>query len=101
MRRDDIHLRQQRLLIRSAELRYTLRGDLARLQRPAAWADQLTAGIHWVAQHPQWPAGALALWLVLKPRRLINWVGRFWWVWKSTRLWRRWRGTLMAHLHQL
>ena len=101
MRHDDIRLRQQRLLIRSAELRYTLRNDLARLQRPAAWADQLAAGMRWVAQNPQWPASALALWLVLKPRRLVTWAGRFWWLWKSTRLWRRWRDTLTSHLRQL
>lgn len=96
MNPDELQLRQQRLLIRSAELRLQLRGDLQRLQRPAAWADQAMSGWNWLSRHPQWPAGALALLVILKPRRVLSWTGKLWWVWKSARLLRRWRAVLMA-----
>jgi hypothetical protein len=92
---DDVRLRQQHLLIRSTELRHTLHQNLQSLQRPAALADQLKAGLTWLYQHPQWPAAALALWLVLKPSRFVTWTGRLWWVWKTTQKLRRWRDTLL------
>lgn len=97
---NDLQLRQQRLLIRSTELRLQLRGDLQRLQRPAAWADQIKAGLLWLYQNPQWPAGVLALLLILKPKRALAWSGRLWWLWKSAPLLRRWRDTLLAYLSQ-
>jgi hypothetical protein len=66
------------------------------LQRPAALADQLGAGLAWLYQHPQWPAGVLALLLILKPRRALAWTGKLWWLWKSARRLRRWRENLRA-----
>ncbi len=96
MNTSELQLRQQRLLIRSTELRLQLRGHLQSLQRPAAVADQVKAGWTWLYQHPQWPAGVLALLLVLKPRRTLTWSGKLWWLWKSVRLLRRWRDTLLA-----
>ncbi|MEY4139224.1 MAG: hypothetical protein RLZZ371_1406 [Pseudomonadota bacterium] len=93
---NELQLRQQRLLIRSAELRLQLRGDLQRLQRPAAWADQVMSCWNWLSQHPQWPAGALALLLILKPKRALSWAGKLWWLWNSARLLRRWRDALLA-----
>ncbi|MEY4099135.1 MAG: hypothetical protein RL300_306 [Pseudomonadota bacterium] len=92
---NELQLRQQRLLIRSAELRLQLRGDLQRLQRPASKADQVWGGWTWLRQHPQWPAGALALLLALKPKRVLSWSGKLWWVWRSARLLRRWRAVLL------
>lgn len=92
----ELQLRQQHLLIRSTELRLQLRGQMAQLQGPAAVADQVKAGVTWLYQHPQWPAGALALLLVLKPRRALAWTGKLWWLWKSARLLRRWRNTLLG-----
>ena len=97
----DVRLRQQLLLIRSTELRQTLRNDLQSLQRPAAWADQLKAGIAWLYQHPQWPALGLVLVLVLKPRRFMVWAGKLWWLWKSTRTLRRVRDTMMQRLSRI
>lgn len=91
---NELQLRQQRLLIRSTELRLQLRGQIEHLQRPAAVVDQVKAGVTWLYQHPQWPAGALALLLVLKPRRALTWTGKLWWLWKSARLLRHWRNTL-------
>ena len=93
---NELQLRQQRLLIRSTELRLQLRGNLQSLQRPAAWVDQIRAGWTWLYQHPQWPAGALALLLILKPKRALSWTGKLWWLWKSGRLLRHWRDALLA-----
>ena len=70
-----------------------LRSDLQRLERPAAWADQIKAALLWLYQHPQWPAAVLVLLLILKPKRALSWSGRLWWLWKSTPL-RRLRVTL-------
>jgi hypothetical protein len=82
-------------LIRSTELRLQLRDQFDSLQRPAAVADQVKAGATWLYQHPQWPAGVLALLLILKPRRALAWTGKLWWFWKSARLLRHWRDALL------
>ena len=95
MNPNELQLRQQRLLIRSTELRLQLREQLDSLQRPAAVADQVKAGATWLYQHPQWPAGVLALLLILKPRRALAWSGKLWWFWKSARLLRHWRDALL------
>jgi hypothetical protein len=100
MNPNELQLRQQRLLIRSTELRLQLRSDFQSLQRPAAWADQIKTRLLWLYQHPQWPAGVLALLLVLKPRRALAWSGKLWWLWKSARLLRHWRDALQAYLPQ-
>ena len=91
---NELLLRQQRLLIRSTELRLQLRGQLESLRRPAAVADQVRSSLNWLYQHPQWPAGVLALLLILKPRRALAWTGKLWWLWKSARVLRHWRDTL-------
>lgn len=95
---NDLQLRQQRLLIRSTELRLQLRSDLQRLQGPVAVADRVKSALLWLYQNPLWPAAALVLLLVLKPRRVLVWSGKLWWLWKSARLLRHWRETLLAHL---
>ncbi|MFZ2123252.1 MAG: YqjK family protein [Rhodoferax sp.] len=92
----ELQQRQQRLLIRSTELRLQLRSDMQGLQRPAAVADQVKASVTWLYQHPQWPVGVLALLLILKPRRALAWTGKLWWLWKSARRLRRWRENLRA-----
>lgn len=97
---NELQQRQQHLLIRSTELRLQLRSDLQSLQRPAAVADQVGAGLAWLYQHPQWPAGVLVLLLVLKPKRALAWTGKLWWLWKSARVLRHWRATLLAYLPQ-
>lgn len=95
---NELQLRQQRLLIRSTELRLQLRADLQRLQGPAAVADQVKSAFLWLYQNPLWPAGVLLLLMVLKPRRALVWTGKLWWLWKSAGLVRRWRDTLLAYL---
>ena len=98
MNTTDVRLRQQLLLIRSTELRQTLRRDLQSLQRPAAWVDSLRTAMAWLYLHPQWPAAGLALLLVLRPRRFLAWGGKLWWLWKSTRQLRHWRDALVLGL---
>lgn len=98
---DDVRLRQQLLLIRSTELRHVLIQDLQCLQRPAAWCDQIKAGWHWLAQHPEWPTAGVVLLLILKPRRFLTWTGRAWWLWKSARQLRRLRDAMVLKLSQI
>ena len=100
MSANELQLRQQRLLIRSTELRLQLHVQLHSLQRPAAMADQVKTSLLWLYQHPQWPAAVLALLLILKPRRALVWTGKLWWFWKSARLLRHWRENLLAYLAQ-
>ena len=98
MHPDDVRLRQQRLLIRSTELRLTLHSDLQRLQRPAAWADQVQAGLVWLYQHPGWPMVGLVLLLLVKPSRFVVWTGKLWWLWRSVQTLRRMRDAVLLRL---
>jgi hypothetical protein len=53
------------LQARAARLRVEMGRDVLALAPPLAVADRLRAGIGWMARHPVWPAGLLALgWLV-------------------------------------
>jgi len=97
---NELQRRQQNLLIQSTGLRLQLRRDFQRLERPAARADQARAALLWLYQHPQWPAGVLALLLILKPKRALVWTGKVWWLWKSTRLLRRLSAPLLAYFRQ-
>ena len=82
---DDLTLRQQRLLVRSAELRMTLGQQLQVLQRPLAWADRLHGGLRWLGRNPQWPAGILLGLCALRPERAIQWGKHLWWLWATLR----------------
>lgn len=82
MNGNELVLRQQRLLVRSAELRIAL-GDQAQvLNGPLAVVDQARSGLQWLYRNPRWPIGALLALLILRPRRALIWGGRFWWAWK-------------------
>ena len=89
-RDDELAARQQRLLIRSAELRVTLAHQAQALQGPLALADQAVSGARWLRSHPRWPLGALLAVAVLRPRRALAWATRLWWGWdlyKKARSW--------------
>lgn len=91
LRRDDeLAAHQQRLLIRSAELRVTLVHQAQGLQGPLALADQAVSGAQWLRNHPQWPLGALLALAVLRPRRALAWATRLWWGWGLYRKASRW-----------
>ncbi len=83
MNNDELLLRQQRLLVRSAQLRITLVDQVQVLKKPLAVADQTQARAQWLYRNPQWPLGALIVLAVLRPRRTILWGGRLWWAWTT------------------
>jgi len=90
MKQNDLALRQQRLLVRSAQLRLVL-GDQAQvLRRPLALADQAKAGLQWLCRNPQWPLGALVFVVLVRPRRALVWGGRLWWGWKTFKQTQKW-----------
>lgn len=73
--------RQQRLLVRSTELRLRLASQAQVLQAPLAAIDQARAGVQWLRNHPQWPLGALALLALVRPQRAMRWASRLLWGW--------------------
>jgi hypothetical protein len=85
MNNDDLILRQQRLLIRSAELRIAFSNQVQIIKSPLGIADQAQAGLQWLYRNPQWPLGALLLIVVLRPQAALRWGGRLWWAWNAYR----------------
>ena len=90
MSNDDLVLRQQRLLMRSVELRSNLTDQAQVFKRPLAVADQARAALQWLYRNPQWPLGALVVVAVLKPRRAIIWSGLFLLAWRSFKRVQNW-----------
>lgn len=90
MNNDDLILRQQRLLTRSAQLRLTLTQQTQALKKPLAWVDQVKIGMIWLRHNPQWPLGAVLVLVVLQPRRAFRWGGRLWWGWQTFKRVRTW-----------
>lgn len=82
--------RQQRLLLRSQQLRAELGREVQRLQPPLRLADRVQAGWQWLRANPQWPLGAAAVLVVLRPRRAWRWGLRLWWGWRSWQRLQRW-----------
>jgi hypothetical protein len=75
-------LRQQRLLMRSQALRQRLASDAAAWQAPLRWADGAVAVWTWLRGHPEAPLAALAVVLLLRPRRALRWGLRLWSGWR-------------------
>ena len=93
-RQVDLMDRKQQLLVRSAELRMTLATQTQVLQAPLAILDQIKAAILWLGKHPVWPLATLALIAVVRPRRSLRLVSRFWWGWGMYRQVQQWIGRL-------
>ena len=85
-RYQQLELERQRLLARSAQLRVELGAQSNVLRTPLTMVDKARAGWQWLHRHPEWPLGALALLLLLRPRRVLRWSGRLLWGWQ---IWRR------------
>jgi YqjK-like protein len=83
MQQDELWVRQQRLRVRSAQLRISLLDPIQVIQKPLAIADQVQAGLKWLYRHPQWSVGALLFLTILRPRRTLLWGRRAWWAWKT------------------
>lgn len=67
--------RRERLLLRSERLRVQWAAQVQALHRPLAVADKAREATHWLLEHPEWPLGAAALLLVLRPARTLRWAG--------------------------
>jgi hypothetical protein len=90
MNSDDIVLRQQRLLARSAQLRLIFSDQTQALRKPLSWVDQARSSMAWLRQNPQWPLGAVLVLAVVRPHGAIRWAGRLWWGWQSFKRVRLW-----------
>lgn len=85
MSRVETLLRQQRLVLRSAQLRHTMADQAQALKLPLSLADRARGGVDWLRQHPLVPASALALLVLLRPARALRWGGSLWSAWKLYR----------------
>lgn len=90
MNHDDLAVRQQRLLVRSAQLRLELADQAQVLRRPLALADRAQRGLQWLYRNPQWPLGALVLVILVRPRRTVILAGRLWWTWRTFKQAQHW-----------
>lgn len=101
MSTDDLLVRQQRLLLRSKQLRRALADQAQVLKGPLALADQARCGLKWLHDNPLWPLGALLVLLLLRPRRMLLWGGRVWWAWSSFKRVRNWlTSTTVSHFFE-
>lgn len=94
MNNDELVLRQQRLLLRSAQLRFTLADQSQAFKKPLALADQARDRLQWLYRNPQWPLGFLLTLAVLRPQRTLLWAGRLWWAWSA---FKRVRNEMASH----
>jgi hypothetical protein len=90
MNKTELLIRQQHLLQKSAVLRVRVQVQSAVLIKPLWVLDQGKLGVQWLSRHPVWPASALLLVAVLRPRRTLVWGGRIWRAWKAYRSFKTW-----------
>ena len=89
----DLLLRQQRLLIRSAQLRANLNHSADMIRTPLHVIDRTRTTIEWLYQHPLYPSIALAALVLLKPRRALTWGKHLWGGWLTFQRLRQWLET--------
>jgi hypothetical protein len=85
----ELALKRQRLQLKSAEQRLSLRRDLTEFAPVFSAADTVQAGIAYVRQHPEWLVGAAVVLLVARPRALFRWLQRGLVAWQVARQVRR------------
>lgn len=83
--RQALALRQQRLLLRSRQLRGDLQQQLGAWQPALTWADRIQQAWWWLRAHPLVPLSAVVTLAVLRPRRAWRWGMRLWWGWRTLR----------------
>ena len=84
----ELLLRKQQLVARSADLRERLMAQTAGFSPVLSMAYRLTRGLGTLRQHPEWVAGALAVVAVVRPRFAWRWARRGllgWRTWQSVR----------------
>jgi len=86
----DLLSHQQRLLVRSAQLRASLSQDFQALQTPLNMLDTAKAAAQWLGKHPIYPCMALGILVLLKPRRALAWGRRLLTGWFTMRRVREW-----------
>jgi len=90
MRDDELLLRQQQLLTRSAELRLALAAQARVFRKPLGLVDRAREALQWLANNPAWPAGVALGLLLVRPRNALKWGERVWWAWQTYRQTRAW-----------
>ena len=83
-------VRKRLLLARSDDLRRAFAHDARVLERPLALADQGMDAARWLRRHPEWPIGAAALLVALRPMRAFRWGRRIFFAWRTGRRLLRW-----------
>ncbi len=86
----ELLLRQQRLQIRSAQLRDTLSQDTRVIQSRLHVIDDARAGLQWLYKNPIYPSIALVALALLKPRRALTWGKYLWTGWLTFQRLRLW-----------
>jgi hypothetical protein len=79
--REDLAQRRTLLLARSQMLRDDWAHQVQALRAPLGVADRARDGVQWLARNPQWPLAAVALLVVLRPRRALRLASFAWWGW--------------------
>ncbi|HNH35290.1 MAG TPA: YqjK family protein [Rhodocyclaceae bacterium] len=91
-------LRKQRLMLKSDALRIRLAGEAQVLVPAFVAADRVRDGWRWVKSHPEWVAGAAALLVALRPRKVLRWARRAYGAFRALRSLRRWAEERLATL---
>lgn len=81
----ELVLRKQRLQIRSALLREDLSRFAAGLRPAFSLADRGQSAFRWLQRHPLLPVAVLSAMLVARPRAVLRWAQRGFFVWQSLR----------------
>jgi hypothetical protein len=88
-----LRLRQQQLVMRSAEQRVEFARAWRQIEAPMALADRVRSGWLWLRAHPELPLAAALACAVLRPRRAWRWGRRLWWLWRRWQQAQRWLET--------
>jgi hypothetical protein len=90
MDQDELRQRQQELLARSAQLRFALAEQTQFLKKPLGVADHARELLRWLSSNPAWSLGAVIVLFAMRPRRVLTWGGRLWWIYRSYHQARSW-----------
>jgi len=90
MAQDELQLRQQALLLRSAQLRLAFAQQTQVFETPLSVVDRARKLLQLLAHNPAWPLGTALLLVALRPGRALVWGQRLWWAYRSYQQARRW-----------
>ncbi|CAH0354516.1 YqjK family protein [Aquabacterium sp. CECT 9606] len=85
-RSQELVLKKQLLQQRSAVLRHSLARQSATTLAPVLGVvDRVYRGGRWLAAHPVLVVGVAAWLFRRRPKRLLTWGSRVWWLWRTWR----------------